>query len=244
MMHSSSAQALADRPDTPPALAALTDESLSAEELLARAVDLFPGRLALVSSFGAEAAVLLDLVASVDPTVPVLFVDTGKLFGETLRYRDRVAERLGLTDVRSIRPRKDALDAADPNGILWTQNPDACCAVRKVEPLERALSGFDAWISGRKRFHGATRTSLPKAEFVDGRVKINPLADWSRDQIQARFKASKLPRHPLEADGFLSIGCMPCTDRVAPGEDIRAGRWRNQDKTECGIHFTGNGDGI
>ncbi|EKV32817.1 Phosphoadenylyl-sulfate reductase [Caenispirillum salinarum AK4] len=243
-MHSSSAQALADLPDASPALAALADESLSAEALLERAVEMFSGRLALVSSFGAEAAVLLDLMASVDPTVPVLFVDTGKLFGETQRYRDKVAERLGLTDVRSIRPRRDAVQAADPNGILWTQDPDACCALRKVEPLERALSGFDAWISGRKRFHGATRASLPKAEVVDGRVKINPLADWTREEIQARFEASKLPRHPLEADGFLSIGCMPCTDRVQPGEDIRAGRWRGQDKTECGIHFTGSGDGI
>lgn len=217
---------------------------MSAEALLERATDLFRGKIALVSSFGAEAAVLLELVASVDPTVPVLFIDTGKLFGETLRYRDRVAEKLGLTDVRSIRPRRDAIEAADPNGILWTQDPDACCALRKVRPLEHALSGFDAWISGRKRFHGATRASLPKVEYVDGRVKLNPLADWTREEIQARFKASKLPRHPLEADGFLSIGCMPCTDRVQPGEDIRAGRWRNQEKTECGIHVTGNGDGI
>lgn len=243
-MYSTSAQALADLAKAPPSLAALADESLSAETLLERAVELFPGKLALVSSFGAEAAVLLDLMASVDPTVPVLFIDTGKLFGETQRYRDKVAEHLGLTDVRTIRPRRDAIEAADPNGILWTQDANACCALRKVEPLERALSDFDAWISGRKRFHGATRASLPKAEFVNGRIKINPLADWSRDDILARFEASKLPRHPLEADGFLSIGCMPCTDRVRPGEDIRAGRWRGQEKTECGIHVTGNGDGI
>ncbi|GAA0567617.1 phosphoadenylyl-sulfate reductase [Caenispirillum bisanense] len=207
-------------------------------DLIAAAADTFAGRIALVSSFGTESAVLLDLVAQVNPALPVVFLDTGKLFGETLRYRDRLVSRLGLTDVRVIRPDPAAVAAADPDGILWTQAPDRCCAVRKVEPLARALAPFDAWISGRKRFQAATRAALPRVEADGARVKINPLADWSRDALDRAFTDRDLPRHPLEEDGFLSIGCMPCTDRVAPGEDVRAGRWRHAaDKTECGIHL-------
>lgn len=212
----------------------------STEDLIAAAAQEFAGRIALVSSFGAESAVLLDLVAQVDPALPVVFLDTGKLFGETLRYRDKLVSRLGLTDVRVIRPDPAAVAAADPDGILWTQNHDRCCHVRKVEPLARALAPFDAWISGRKRFQGATRAALPRVEADGRRVKINPLADWSRADLDRAFADRDLPRHPLEEDGFLSIGCMPCTDRVAPGEDIRAGRWRdNAGKTECGIHLPG-----
>lgn len=198
----------------------------------------FPGRIALVSSFGTEAAVLLHLVATVEPATPVLFIDTGKLFGETLRYRDQLTARLGLKDVRTIRPDPARIEAADADGVLWYGNPDMCCYIRRVEPLQRALVGFAAWISGRKGFHGGERQGLPRIEAGDdGRIKINPLAYWQKADIDAYFAAHDLPRHPLEADGFLSIGCMPCTDRVAPGEDMRAGRWRGKAKTECGIHL-------
>ncbi|KAA5607679.1 phosphoadenylyl-sulfate reductase [Roseospira marina] len=211
--------------------------TLSAPELLERAVRTwFPGEVAVVSSFGTESAVLLHQVALIDPATPVLFLETGKLFGETLRYRDSLIERLGLTDVRSLRPDPAALKQADADGVLWMRNPDACCYVRKVEPLERGLRPFKAWINGRKRHHGGQRAGLPLVEYVDGRAKLNPLAGWSRDDIEAYFERHDLPHHPLEADGFLSVGCMPCSDRVAPGEDIRAGRWRGQEKTECGIH--------
>jgi len=197
----------------------------------------FHNRIALVSSFGTEAAVLLALAAEVDPSIPVIFLDTGKLFGETLRYRDSLIKRLGLTDVRTIEPDPVELKAADPEGLLWQTSPDACCNVRKAIPLERALGGFDAWISGRKRYQAITRAAIPTLELgADGRIKVNPLADWSREEIEAEFQRRGLPRHPLEADGFLSIGCMPCTDRVAPGQDPRSGRWAGLDKTECGIH--------
>ncbi len=198
----------------------------------------YSGRIALVSSFGAEAAVLLHMVSQVDPATPVIFVNSGKLFGETLRYRDQLVERLGLNDVRTVGPEPDRVDQVDPDGVLWYGNPNMCCYIRKVEPLQRALEGFDAWITGRKGFQGGDREGLPVIEASDdGRLKVNPLAGWNKDALDAHFAEHDLPRHPLEADGFLSIGCMPCTDRVAPGEDARAGRWRGKSKTECGIHL-------
>ena len=196
----------------------------------------FPGRIAVSSSFGAEAAVMLDLVAQADPATPVIFLDTGKLFGETIRYRQTLTALLGLRDVRIVRPTEAEVAKRDPDGILWTLNPDACCALRKVEPFALALEGFDAWITGRKRFHGGSRAAVPTIDAEAGRVKINPLATWSRERILAHFVERHLPPHPLVADGYLSIGCMPCTDRVKPGQGLRDGRWSSTDKDECGIH--------
>jgi len=197
----------------------------------------FPGRIALVSSFGSEAAVLLHMAAEIDRSLPVIFLDTGKLFGETLRYRDELARRLHLTDLRSVKPEPADLQSGDPDSLLSHRDPDACCALRKVAPLRRALAGFDAWISGRKRYQGALREFMPVIEASGEKMKINPLARWSRERIEAEFAARDLPHHPLEADGFLSIGCMPCTTRVAPQDDRRAGRWAGREKTECGIHL-------
>jgi len=199
--------------------------------------DEFPGKVALVSSFGTESAVLLHMIAQVDKTAPVVFLDTGKLFGETKRYRDDLVKLLGLTGIESVTPDPAALAERDPKGILWSQNPDACCALRKTEPLERALIPFDAWITGRKAFQAVTRANLPLFEADVGRIKINPIITWTRTDIEAYFAEHDLPRHPLEADGYLSIGCMPCTSRVEPGEDARAGRWRGSSKVECGIHL-------
>jgi phosphoadenosine phosphosulfate reductase len=197
----------------------------------------FTGRLAVVSSFGAESAVILAQIAEIDRDTPILFLDTGKLFSETLRYRDRLVALLGLRDVRTIVPDPRQLAAADPNGMLWLNDPDTCCALRKVEPLESALAGFDAWISGRKRYHGGARAVLPLFERDQrGRIKINPLARWSKGRVEREFATRNLPRHPLEVQGYLSIGCITCTDRVRPGEDMRAGRWRDVSKSECGIH--------
>ncbi len=205
--------------------------------LRAVAHEVFPGRLAVVSSFGTESAVLLALVAEADPAIPVLFLDTGKMFGETLRYRDTLTAHLGLTDVRTIRP--DPADlGADADGLLFQRDADACCHIRKTLPLERALGGFDAWITGRKRFQSSTRAALPLFEADAGRIKLNPLATWDRARLDEEFARRALPRHPLEEDGFLSIGCYTCTERVAPGADPRSGRWAGQAKTECGIHVS------
>lgn len=209
------------------------DSSVMLGELLTGELQ---GRVALVSSFGAESAVLLHLVAEVDKTVPLIFVNTQKMFGETLAYRDELAERLGFTNLRVYRPDPLILVARDKTGLRWSYDPDGCCDIRKVEPLRRALAPFDAWISGRKGFQAKTRTALPRFEIDEGRLKLNPLADWSKAQLDGYFETNDLPRHPLEAQGYLSIGCAPCTSKVRPGEDPRAGRWRGWDKTECGIH--------
>jgi phosphoadenosine phosphosulfate reductase len=199
----------------------------------------FSGRIAVVSSFGTESAILLALAAEVDPAVPVLFLDTWKLFGETKRYRDTLIARLGLTDVRTLGPEPAEVAAQDPKGMLFDSDHEACCNLRKVQPLDRALTPFLAWISGRKRFHGGERTALPVVEAERNWIKINPLATWSRERIEAEFTRRNLPRHPLEADGYLSVGCMPCSDRVDPGADFRSGRWAGKGKTECGIHRRG-----
>ena len=196
----------------------------------------FPGRVALTSSFGAEAAVLLHMVATIDPETPVLFLETGKLFEETLAYRDTLVARLGLRDVRSLAPAAYELAALDPDGDLHRTAPDQCCFVRKVAPLDRALSGFDAWITGRKSYQSAGRAGLPSLEAEDGRIKINPLLRWRPADIDAYMDRHGLPPHPLLARGYPSIGCAPCTQAVRDGEDPRAGRWRDCAKTECGIH--------
>jgi phosphoadenosine phosphosulfate reductase len=192
--------------------------------------------LAVVSSFGTESAALLKVVADIDPAIPVIFLDTGWLFEETLAYRDTLIATLGLRDVRSIKPLEAALLREDPERELWFSDPDACCRIRKVEPLQRALAPFSAWINGRKRFQGGARAVIPVVEDDGGRLKFNPFANISREEIQAIYALANLPQHPLVALGYLSVGCMPCTSRTSPDEDARAGRWRGRPKTECGIH--------
>lgn len=218
----------------------LRDEAMIA----AMARDAFVGKVAAVSSFGAESVVLLHMMATVDPTIPVIFLNTGKLFGETLRYRDRLQDQLGLTDIRSLRPHPFDEKRDDPEGDLWSRDPDECCNFRKVVPLNAAMAPFRAELTGRKRFQTATRQKMQVIEIAAGRFKINPLADWDMDALEAYVERHRLPRHPLVADGFLSIGCMPCTQRVKPGEGYRSGRWAGLDKDECGIHDNVAGDGI
>jgi phosphoadenosine phosphosulfate reductase len=213
-------------------------DAASPAGIIAAAVHAVPrGKLAVVSSFGIESAVLLKHVAEVDRSLPVLFLDTGWLFPETLAYRDMLIERLRLTDVRTIAPDNSAVAAQDPDADLWSRNPDACCNLRKVAPLAAELSSFDAWINGRKRFHGGERSQMPLVEVEGLRLKFNPLANANPAEIAAVFDEGALPRHPLERHGFTSVGCMPCTSAGAPGEGPRSGRWRGRSKTECGIHL-------
>ncbi len=205
--------------------------------LLRRAIgQSFAGRIAIVSSFGAESAVLLAHVAEIDPATPVLFVDTQQHFPETLAYRDTLVRALGLSAVNTVSAAAEALKAHDPDAELWRFDPDACCALRKVSPLERALAPYEAWVTGRKRHQAMTRVALPFVECVDGKTKLNPLADWTASEIEAELVRRGLPRHPLSVEGFPSIGCATCTRAVAAGEDPRSGRWFGTGKTECGIH--------
>jgi phosphoadenosine phosphosulfate reductase len=222
------------------ALAARLDAELRRAHprtILESAVEAFGDRIALVSSFGAESAVLLDIAAKVKPDMPILFLDTGMLFAQTLDYRRQLAERLGLTGVRDLRPQYHDLATTDPTAKLWQTDTDGCCHIRKVLPLDRALADFDAWITGRKRFHGGDRLNLPVVEQADGKVKFNPLANWGKADLDAYAAEHDLPPHPLVAQGFPSIGCWPCTQPAEEGEDVRAGRWKGLDKSECGIHL-------
>jgi len=196
------------------------------------------GKVALVSSFGAESVVLLHLVSVVDRTTPVIFIDTEMLFTETLVYQQELAERLHLKDVRIIRAEREAIFTHDNEGVLHVHDTDACCHLRKTVPLQKALGEFDAWITGRKRYQGATRSEIDFFENeADQRIKVNPLAHWTSGDLRDYIDENRLPRHPLVAKGYPSIGCAPCTTRVSDGEDPRAGRWRDSEKTECGIHF-------
>ena len=226
-------------PEGPDYVARALEERMGqapAAAVIGAAFGRYGDRFALVSSFGSESAVLLHIASTVSKDIPILFLDTGKLFGETKRYRDHLVDLLGFRDVRVLSPDEKDIAAEDPQGSLWHENPNRCCFIRKVKPLHQALEGFDAWASGRKRYHGGERGDMPMFEESDGRVKVNPLADWSRKDIEEHMARYDLPAHPLVAEGFASIGCMPCTDRVDSGEDLRAGRWRGQSKIECGIH--------
>jgi phosphoadenosine phosphosulfate reductase len=208
----------------------------SPQEILKAAIDLYGDKLAMVSSFGAESAVLLHMAAQIRKDLPILFLDTGMLFGQTLDYRQQLAAKLGLTDVRDLRPQFADLATQDPNADLYKTSTDACCHIRKVLPLDRALSEFGGWITGRKRFHGGDRLRLAVVEKSEGKVKFNPLANWTKADLDAYAAEHDLPAHPLVAMGYPSVGCWPCTSPVEDGQDVRAGRWAGSDKTECGIH--------
>jgi len=213
----------------------------STQEMLEAVIkDGLAGDVTTVSSFGAESAVLLHLIAQVNPALPVVFLETGKHFPETLAYRDELVAQLGLTNLINLTPDAAALAAKDETGLRWSYDPDGCCEIRKVIPLAKALETYDASFTGRKAFQSSTRANLPRFEVdtsdAQGRLKINPLIDWSADDITAYFAEHDLPAHPLVAQGFPSIGCSPCTHKVTSGEDPRSGRWKGWDKTECGIH--------
>ncbi len=212
-----------------------------AEDILAATLADFPDRVALVSSFGADSAVLLHMVSQIDRDLPVLLIDTLMLFEETLEYQRTLAVRLGLTNIRHLQPDSEDLARVDPDGTLHQRDPDACCVVRKVAPLDRALQRWPVSISGRKRHQTAARANLEPFEADGDQLKVSPLAAWTPEAIRDYRERHALPPHPLVARGFRSIGCRPCTTPVAEGEDDRAGRWRGTGKIECGIHYDPDG---
>ncbi len=213
---------------------------LTPQQVIERAVrDHFHGEIAAVSSFGADSAVLLHMIAEIDRGLPIVFLDTGKHFEETLDYRDALAADFGLTDIRVIKPDEAALAHIDPKGDLHKTDTDACCDVRKVETMARGVAPFRAWFTGRKRHQAATRTALPVFESVGSRIRINPLARFTTADQADYMRSHALRENPLVAYGYLSIGCFPCTQAVKPGDDARSGRWAGQAKVECGIHLSG-----
>lgn len=209
----------------------------SAERAIETALNEYSGKIALVSSLGVDSVVLLHMIAQIDKDVPVIFLDTGKHFRETLAYRDMIISDLGLTNFQNVRPDPDAIKAEDPAGDLNESAPDSCCDLRKVRPLDSVISGYEARITGRKRYQTRERANMPILEQIGRQAKVNPLAYWTAKDVTGYIQKHDLPPHPLLALGFLSIGCQPCTTRVAENEDPRAGRWRHHDKTECGIHY-------
>lgn len=212
---------------------------LQAEAIIEIAMERVGGTdgIAAVSSFGADSAALLHMVSRLDSTLPVLFLDTGQHFGETLEYRDQLADDLGLKNLRIIYPRPEAVTAHDPDSILHKSDTDLCCEIRKIEPMARAVEPYAAWFTGRKRYQSNTRAEMPAFEAVGPRIRINPLARWTTADQAAYMRKYDLRENPLVAFGYLSIGCFPCTEPVKPGEDERSGRWAGTAKTECGIHL-------
>lgn len=224
-----------------------------AEPLLRAMIkDEFKGKVALISSFGADSALLIEMVAKIDPNTPILFLETGKHFKETLEYVEQLEKQFQLTNLRRLTPDPKLLNNIDPDGELWKTNVNRCCWLRKVEPMNRALNTgeFEALITGRKRFQTQARKDIDNIElFEDGIFRINPLSGWDKHKIKEEFKNRNLPQHPLVAKGYPSIGCEPCTKEVRPGEDDRSGRWAHTvdmqgvQKQECGIHISQGGDG-
>jgi len=222
--------------------------SLDASKLLSVMIEeVFAGKIALISSFGADAALLLALVAEVDANTPVFFLETGKHFPETLEYVETIKNHLNLQNLIYLKPDEEMLKNADAAADLWSRNPNRCCWIRKVEPLDRAVKkfGIEALITGRKRYQTSDRSDIKTIELDDKNIfRINPLADWSKERQKEEFSARNLPAHPLVSQGFLSIGCKPCTRAISEGEDERAGRWAHTakdggQKTECGLHISG-----
>lgn len=219
--------------------------ALDAKDLLREMIgSVFKGKIALISSFGADAALLLSLVAEIDNKTPVLFLETYKHFPETLQYVETIKNKLGLQNLIFLTPDPEMLKRIDEKGDLWSSNPDRCCWLRKVEPLDRYVkdTGLEALITGRKRYQNSERSTLETIELDDKNIfRINPLANWDKARQKEEAAKRNLPAHPLVAQGYLSIGCAPCTSPVKAGEDERAGRWRhtakgNEQKTECGLH--------
>lgn len=214
---------------------------IEGRDLIAQVARDYKGRVALLSSFGAESSVLLHMISEVVPDLPVIFLDTQKLFAETLAYRDQLVRELGLTGVRIVSPDAADLARVDPANDLSGRDTDLCCHIRKTVPMAKALEGFDVMISGRKRFHGAARSDLQFVSEQDGKLKVEPLAAFSAFDLANYMQKHHLPSHPLKLLGYHSIGCMPCTTIGGTVEDPRAGRWQGSEKTECGIHFSANG---
>jgi len=217
-------------------------ETRSSQDLLAWAVDRFEGRIMLTCSWQMQSSVLIDMLHQLGANIRVVELDTGLLFPETYETRERLVAKYDL-ELERIDPRETVEEQAESEGPdLWRRDPDRCCALRKVEPLERALVGMDAWITGIRRAQSVTRRDAKVLELDPrGVVKVQPLAGWTDEDVKGYLFAHDVPYNPLHDRGFPSIGCTPCTRAIRPGEDSRAGRWADAEKTECGLHLPAQG---
>jgi len=224
-------------------LKALSDsfEGKRPQEVLGYALERHFPKIILACSFGAEDVALLDMIHRINPRVPLFYLDTDFLFPETYALRDRIVAKYGLAPQQVIQMKSQLTpdaQAAQYGAALWLRDPDRCCHLRKVEPLTRVLAGYEAWITGIRRDQAPTRATAGLVEWDHkfGLIKFNPLAAWSNRDVWAHIRAHDVPYNPLHERGFPSIGCTHCTAPVLPGEDPRSGRWRNFQKTECGLH--------
>jgi len=214
-------------------------ETKSPQEIIAWAIKEFSPRIAMTSSFGPESGTLLHMVSQIDPNIAVLFLETGYHFPETLAYKDRLVKLFGLRQVIDLRaePKKKAEVVEQYEGVPYERNPDLCCQINKVEPLDLAIKGYDAWMSGIRRRQTDFRKSIRIVEEYEGEIfKISPLANFTSRDAWWYLKERQIPQHPLYEKGYLSIGCRPCTRPVQEGDDERSGRWAGKAKKECGIH--------
>lgn len=216
-------------------------ESKQPQDVVAAALERYASKIVLACSFGAEDVVLVDMVHRLDKSVPLFYLDTDFLFAETYATRDRIAAQYDLKPAQllQIKSRLTPDEQAKQYGdALWSKDPDRCCQLRKVEPLTRVLQGYDAWITGIRRDQAPSRANAGLIEWDTkfGLVKVNPLARWSWAEVWTYIKLYEIPYNPLHDRNYPSIGCTHCTAPVAPGEDPRAGRWKNFTKTECGLH--------
>ena len=200
-------------------------------------LNLFKNKIAYVCSFGSESAIILHLISKISKDIPIIILNTHFLFKETIEYKNELLKLLGLRNYREVFPDDKLLKKLDSNNDLWKTEADKCCNLRKVLPLEKSLTNFEAWISGRKSYHLGERQNLKAFEIINNKIVVNPLFKSSRDFVENYFSLNELPKHPLVAEGYLSIGCKHCTIKTKNIRDLREGRWSDKTKTECGIHL-------
>ncbi len=209
----------------------------SPEEIIRKSRNLFKDKIVYISSFGIESAIILHMISQIDKNFPIALLNTNFLFKQTLDYKNKLIKSLNLKNFVEIFPDNSKLQKDDPNNNLWKSDVEKCCELRKVKPLNKFLKKYNAWISGRKSYQGGERFDVQPFEFNNGKVVVNPLANFEKKFVLLYFNNNNLPKHPLVEEGYLSVGCTHCTFKPKNIEDPRSGRWINQTKTECGIHY-------
>tara|TARA_B100000242_G_scaffold147935_1_gene105436 strand:+ start:307 stop:1005 length:699 start_codon:yes stop_codon:yes gene_type:complete len=218
----------------------LNDNSkkLSPQDILDNSINnIFKKKMVYVCSFGTESAIILHMISDIDRSFPIILLNTNYLFKETIEYKDYLIDKFKFSDFKEISPSVEDLKINDSKGTLWKEDPDLCCNIRKVLPLQKELQKYDAWISGRKSYHEEERKNLKFFEYINKKIVVNPLAKVKRDFVNSYFKIHNIERHPLFESGYQSLGCTHCTVKTSKIDSPRSGRWANKIKTECGIHY-------